>query len=107
MVRSPATSASARVIEPAVRVNDFEVDLDGKRVPILQAPLQAANMGEDADDAEQSEYLVRVRWLDTRPREHPAVSGGQGLFANQNVVAKLRHPSTLQRLRESFTTGDG
>lgn len=49
------------VTAPAVGVDEFEVEIDGETVPILQAPLQADNMGEDADDAEQSEYLARVR----------------------------------------------
>lgn len=93
------------VIEPAVGVNVFEVEIDGRRAPILQAPLEAANMGEDAEDAEQSEYLARIRWLDTRPREDAVWE--KGMFANQNVVAKLRQPFTLQRLSESFDTDGG
>jgi hypothetical protein len=31
---------------------------------------------------------------------------GEGMFANQNVVAKLRQPFTLQRLTEHFNLGD-
>ena len=88
------------VVEPAVAVNDFEVDLDGDSVPILQAPLEASQMDEDADDPEQSEYLARVRWVDTRHREQAIWE--KGMFANQNVVAKLRQPFTLQRLGEAF-----
>ena len=57
-------------------------------------------MGEDADDPEESEYLARVRWIDTRPREKGVWE--KGMFANQNVVAKLRQPFTLQRLSEAF-----
>ena len=92
------------VTAPAVGVDEFDVEIEGQTVPILQAPLQAANMGEDADDAEQSEYLVRVRWIDTRPREQAFWE--KGMFANQNVVAKLRQPFTLQRLSEVFATSD-
>jgi hypothetical protein len=88
------------VIAPAVGVNEFQVELDGNTVPILQAPLEAANMGEDAGDPEQSEYLARVRWIDTREREKAVWE--KGMFANQNVVAKLRQPFTLQRLTETF-----
>jgi hypothetical protein len=86
------------VTAPAVAVNDFEVEVDGVTMPILQADLKAPNMGEEADDPEQSEYLARVRWLDTRPREQAVWE--KGMFANQNVVAKLRQPFTLQRLAE-------
>jgi hypothetical protein len=88
------------VLAPAVGVADFTVELDGRVVPILEAPRAAEHMGEDADDPEQSEYLVRVRWIDTRPREQPIWE--RGMFANQNVVAKLRQPFTLQRLPELF-----
>ena len=90
------------VVAPAVAVGDFEVEVDGVTVPILQAPLKADNMGDEADDPEQSEYLARVRWIDARPREQAVWE--KGMFANQNVVAKLRQPFTLQRLAEVFST---
>lgn len=93
------------VVSPAVAVNDFEVELNGSRIPILEAPLEAANMGEDSADPEQSEYLARVRWIDTRPREQAVWE--KGMFANQNVVAKLRQPFTLQRLAEVFDLDGG
>jgi hypothetical protein len=86
----------------AVRINDFRVEVDGLDVPILDAELKATDMAEDADDEELSEYLVRVRWLDTRAREDAVWE--KGMFANQNVVAKLRQPFTLQRLSEIFAT---
>jgi hypothetical protein len=57
-------------------------------------------MAEEADNPEQSEYLARIRWLDTREREHTIWE--KGMFANQNVVAKLRQPFTWQRLAEVF-----
>jgi len=88
------------VVAPSVPVSDFEVEVDGQKVPILTAPLEAANMAEDSDDPELSEYLVRVRWIDTRKRTHAIRE--KGMFANQNVVAKLRQPFTLQRLSEVF-----
>ena len=92
------------VVASAVAVNDFEVAIDGVPTPILDAPLDAANMGEDAGDPEQSEYLVRVRWLDTRSREQALWE--KGMFANQNVVAKLRQPFTLQRLSDFFSMSE-
>ncbi len=89
-----------RVTAPAVGVNYFEVEVDGTTVNILQAPLDAPNMGWDADDPELCEYLVGVEWIDTRLREDAFWE--KGMFANQNVVAKLRQPFTLQRLGEIF-----
>lgn len=89
-----------RVTAPAVGVNDFEVEVGGATMNILEAPLEATNMGWEADDPELCEYLVRVEWIDTRPREKAVWE--KGMFANQNVVVKLRQPFTLQRLNEVF-----
>jgi len=88
------------VTAQAVGVNDFDVEVEGATMNILQAPLEAANMGWDADDPELCECLVGVEWIDTRPREKAVWE--KGMFANQNVVAKLRQPFTLQRLNEVF-----
>jgi len=90
-----------RVIAEAVGILDFDVEVDGQRVNILAAPdLKATNMGWEADDPEQCEYLARIEWIDTLPREEAVWE--KGMFANQNVVAKLRQPFTLQRLNEVF-----
>jgi hypothetical protein len=88
------------VIGEAVRINDFLVEHDGRRIPILQAELKASNMAEDAESEELSEYLAPVKWIDVRDREDALWE--KGMFANQNVVAKLRQPFTLQRLTEHF-----
>jgi hypothetical protein len=88
------------VTAPALRISDFKVEVDGAERPILQVPLEAEDMAEDADNEDLSEYLVRVRWLDARPRQSAVWE--KGMFANQNVVAKLRQPFTLQRLSEIF-----
>lgn len=93
-----------RVTAKAVGVNDFDVEVEGVTKNILQAPLEATNMGWDADDPELCEYLVRVEWIDARPREKAVWE--KGTFANQNVVVKLRQPFTLQRLNEVFDLGD-
>lgn len=88
------------VVAPSVPVSDFEVEIDGQTMPILEAPLDASHMGEDSEDPEMSEYLVRVRWIESRERTEAIWE--KGMFANQNVVAKLRQPFTLQRLSEVF-----
>ncbi|OBA44375.1 hypothetical protein A5789_09355 [Nocardia sp. 852002-51101_SCH5132738] len=88
------------VVETALPVTEFDVEVDGSPTPILQAPVRAANIGANAYDPTMCEYFVRVRWLDTRPREDAFWE--KGMFANQNVVAKLRHPFTLQRLADTF-----
>lgn len=90
-----------RVTAVAVGVLDFDVEVDGQTVNILDAPdLKATNMGWDADDPEQCEYLARIEWIDVLPREEAVWE--KGMFANQNVVTRLRQPFTLQRLNEVF-----
>jgi hypothetical protein len=91
-------------MDEAVTVGDFEVQVDGRTRPILDVPPQAPDMDEDADDPEMAEYLARVQWIDARPGEQAIWE--KGMFANQNVVAKLRQPFTLQRLTEHFNLGD-
>jgi hypothetical protein len=94
-----------RVLEPAVAVRDFDVEVDGTSTNILNVPaLKAPKMDWDADEPELCEYLVRVDWIDTRPREEALWE--KGMFANQNVVAKLRQAFTLQRLGEHFDLGE-
>ncbi len=58
-------------------------------------------MGDDSESEELSEYLARVRWIDDRDRTEAFWQ--KGMFANQNVVARLRHPFTLQQLSEHFS----
>lgn len=88
------------VREPLRRVTDFTVAIDGATIPILQAPLQAPNMGGNADDPALCEYLVRVEWLTTLPTERAIWE--KGMFANQNTVCRLSDKFTLDRLVERF-----
>jgi hypothetical protein len=90
------------VTEDAVRVTEFVVDVKGTRMNILEAPLEAKNMSWEADDPERCEYLVGIEWIEVRPREDAFWE--KGMYANQNVVTKLRHPSTLKLLEENFQT---
>lgn len=87
--------ASGRVIEAAVRARDFLVN--GKS--ILECDLANPNLGHDSDNDEDCEYLVRVRWLRAVDlTEAVGSSTGPPLFANQNIVCKLRDPRTLEIL---------
>ena len=73
-------------------------------VPILSAPLQAPDMGEHAGEPEKTEYLVRVRWQKTVPKEQAIWE--KGMFANQNSACRLRNQFTLDRLIERFGLGE-
>jgi hypothetical protein len=88
------------VREPAVPVRDFFVEVDGERVPILDAEVRAARMDENADDPEKREYIVGVDWLHTLPREQ--AYRFEGMFANQNSACRLTHQPTLDALTQRF-----
>lgn len=88
------------VKEPVVPVSDFRVEVEGKEIPILQAPLQARNMGEDMDNPELSEYVVGVDWLKTVPVRDAIRQ--KGFFAKQNTVCRLSSSFTINTLIEVF-----
>jgi len=93
-----------KVLESVVPVKDFLVEIDGKLTPILQAQINAQNMGNGVDDPELSEYLVRVEWIETLPKEKAFKEAG--LFANQNTVTKLRNSFTIEKLVKKFNLDD-
>lgn len=88
------------VVEPAKRIKDFKVKVNGKDRPILKAPLHAPKMGKYSSDPELSEYLVRVKWTKTLAKDEAFWE--KGLFAKQNTVCKLRNKFTLDKLTVRF-----
>lgn len=92
--------AVGTVRESSQRIRDFTVEVNGATVPLLDAPLDNSNIGWDADDEDKSEYLVRVDWLKTVPKEEAIWK--KGMFANQNTAARLRDPFTLETLIDAF-----
>jgi hypothetical protein len=88
------------VRETVVPVKEFMIQVNGVSKPILALPLQAPQMGGEANDPELSEYVVRVEWLKTLPLDRAIWHSG--LFANQNVVCKLQSKLTLDTLEEQF-----
>jgi hypothetical protein len=57
-------------------------------------------MARTGDDPTRAEYVVGMDWIKTVPAV--AAKRFDGMFANQNVVCKLRDPKTLDFLREQF-----
>jgi uncharacterized protein with ParB-like and HNH nuclease domain/predicted transport protein len=89
------------VKETAKPVTEFEVEVNGERKPILEAPLaDPEKVTHDADDPVLREHLVRVEWLKTRPTEDAAWQSG--LFTNQVPVCKLRDRDTIEFLEDAF-----
>jgi len=83
----------------AAMVKEFVVDKsDDKK--LLDVDLKQPNMKENADNPDLSEWVVGIQWSKTFKREEAKTFAG--VFANQNIVCKLRHQSTLDFLKKEF-----
>jgi hypothetical protein len=49
------------VKETTQLIKDFTVNVDGRDIPILEAPVKAERMWENKDDPEKSEYASSGR----------------------------------------------
>jgi Endonuclease NucS len=85
------------VIRPACMIQDFT---DQKGTPILQAGLSALKASENSVNEELSEWVVGVRWIKTVQKTEAKTFAG--VFANQNIVCKLRHEETLKFVEQVF-----
>lgn len=85
-----------KVISTAVMARDFDTP-DGL---LLDQTLAQPNLAHDRDDPKLAEYVVGVEWLKTVPISE--AKWAEGLFANQNIVCKLRDPKTVDFLKEQF-----
>jgi hypothetical protein len=90
------------VRKPAQMVKDFVVDGSGKT--LLDVPLKAPKVSENRDDPELSEWAVGVGWKKTLNRNDARTF--KGIFANQNIVCKLRHKPTVDFLKIQFELAD-
>jgi len=90
------------VREPAKMVKDFVVE--GGQKTLLDVPLTAHNTADNRDDPKISEWAVGVDWKKTFDRNDPRYF--KGIFANQNIVCKLRHKRTIDFLRTQFGVHD-
>ena len=68
---------------------------------ILTQPLDCPGMGHDADNLQLCEYLVAIDWRKTMPLAEKAQTF-PGVFANQNIVCKLRDAATVEFLKGAF-----
>jgi hypothetical protein len=95
-----------KVTETVKPVGEFDVGVNGYSTPILEVEdLEAPGIGHDADDPDKREYLVRVEWEKTSPREDAFWE--PGLFANQNTAVRMRDTHTIKRLEEHFGISNG
>jgi hypothetical protein len=84
------------VTASSLPVRDFAV---GDK-PILKLPLESRNFGHDVDDLDKCEYLAGMDWRKTLPISEAKTF--QGVFANQNIVCKLRDAATIEFLKGIF-----
>lgn len=93
------------IVEEGSRpITDFAVEVDGKTTPILEAPLQSHGLDNFKDDPDLCEYLVRVRWLKTMPKDKGYWE--KGMFAVQHTACKMRSSFTIERLVRHFGIDD-
>jgi hypothetical protein len=85
-------------------VSEFRVNLNGREIPILEAPLSAKSLAEHATDPEKYEYFVPVDWIKTLPKDQAYWE--KGLFAVQHTACRLRSRFTLERLTKHFGLED-
>lgn len=92
------------VMEPAVPVKEFKIIEDGNEVSILDVPLQAPKMSENAEDSDLSEYVVRVDWLKAVSKSE--AHWEKGFFALQHTACRLTSSFTIERLSQHFGLDD-
>lgn len=96
-----------RVKEAVQAAKDFRVSTPQGERSVLDVIKHADRIRPYIDDADRSEYFVRVEWLDTVP-EGRAVKE-VGLFGNQNTVCQPQTPKwrhTVERLKTYFPKWD-
>jgi hypothetical protein len=84
------------VTQTAMPIRDFSYG--GK--PVKELGLQAPDPFSNIDNDELCEYVVPVKWFSTVPLAEAKTF--TGVFANQNVVCKLRDERTLKFVQDRF-----
>jgi hypothetical protein len=80
-----------------VIASDFQTESG----PLLEQKLVQPGMARAGEDASRAEHVVGVDWKKTVPVAE-AKRFEPGMFANPNIVCKLREPKTIEFLRGQF-----
>jgi hypothetical protein len=97
-----------RVTGTAVPVKEFTIGTPVGEKPALEVLQTAANLKQNADDPEKTEYFVPVKWLQAVNDPNQAFDE-VGLFGNQNSVCQPTTPKwrhTVDRLKTFFHNWD-
>jgi hypothetical protein len=84
------------VTSSPVIVSEFKTETG----PLLEQKLAQPGMSHSVEDVSRAEYVVGVDWKKTVPLAQ--AKRFDGVFANQNIVCKLRDPKTIDFLRDQF-----
>lgn len=90
------------VIREACPVKEFTPV--GHKKSLLELPLSAKDMGHTRNDLDQCEWVVGVKWHKVFPRDQGKTFAG--VFANPNIVCKIRDQRTLDFLHRQFSVAD-
>jgi hypothetical protein len=77
-------------------INDFLVNGHS----LISLSLKAERPEENIDNEELSEWVVGINWIKTV--ESSEAKTFSGVFANQNVVCKLKQEQTLRFVQKEF-----
>ncbi len=86
------------VTSTAVMAKDFKLN---DKTLLFGHNLKQPNIKKNCDNPDLSDWVVGVKWIDAKERENAVTK--TGIFANQNVVCKLRDQSTIDYLKEHFS----
>ena len=75
-------------------------DFQTENGPLLDQALDQPGMARPGEDATRAEHVVGVDWIKSVPVSE--AKRFDGMFANQNIVCKLRDPKTIEYLRGQF-----
>jgi hypothetical protein len=77
------------------------VSVDGKSVPVVQAPMQAPNLAATVTlDDDDTEWFVPISWIKTVPVQQAI--GFKGRYGNQHSATKLTHSFTRETVLEKL-----
>lgn len=89
-----------KVIDTAKPIKDVTFKKGGRDVSAREIDWNAPDMLHDLENLEKCEYIVKVEWIKTVPKEE--AYWVQGLKANQNSAYKLRSQYTIEMVSEKF-----
>jgi hypothetical protein len=84
------------VTQEAVMATDFKVNGQS----LFDLPLVQAGIKNNADNPELSEWPIAIKWIKTYPRDQARTF--TGIFANPNIVCKLRDEQTVKFVKREF-----